>query len=223
MSDPRVLIVDDHDLVRHGLGYVVKECFPDAEVLEAPDADAAMAVLGSEPIDIALFDIKMPGRDGLELLREAKAARPELPVIMLSTFDDARYAKRALADGAAGYMLKDSTPSDLGQAMKVALAGGGNVMSSRIVQNLFSESQPQESRAAEGNGDRPAPHLTNRESDILELLVEGLSNHEISERLYLSEKTVKAHLASVFRKLGVSNRTQAAMAAVAMGVGQTAR
>ena len=223
MSDPRVLIVDDHDLVRHGLGYVVRECFPDAQVLEAANADAAMEVLGTEQIDIALFDIKMPGRDGLELLREARAAHPQLPVIMLSTFDDARYAKRALADGAAGYMLKDSTPSDLGQAMKVALAGGGNVMSSRIIQNLFSDPQPQEPRSVDGNGDRPAPHLTNRESDILELLVEGLSNHEISERLYLSEKTVKAHLASVFRKLSVSNRTQAAMAAVAMGVGQTAR
>ncbi len=212
----KVLVVDDHMLVRHGLAFVVKECFSDAEVTEAGSADEAIAALKRDPVDIALLDIRMPERDGLELLREVKAGWPDIPVIMLSTYDDARYAREALAQGAAGYMLKDSSPADLGQAMRVAQAGGGNVLSTRVIRNLFEDAEGM------GNGSSTGPvtpHLTQREADILALLVEGLSNHDISVRLFLSEKTVKAHLASIFRKLGVANRTQAAMTALSLGIG----
>jgi DNA-binding NarL/FixJ family response regulator len=123
--------------------------------------------------------------------------------------------KRALADGAAGYLLKDATPEDLTQAINVAMSGSGNVLSPRVIQNLFED---QESGTASG-GRRSEYSLTQREHDILALLAEGRSNREIAGRLYLSEKTVKAHLAAIFRKLGVTNRTQAAMMAVQMGVG----
>jgi DNA-binding NarL/FixJ family response regulator len=211
-----ILIVDDHALVRRGMNYVVKEGFPDAEVIEAESTAAALEALhGGAKVDLALVDVRMPELDGLELLRAIKTEWAELPVIMLSTYDNAPYVKRALADGASGYLLKDATPEDLSQAINVAMSGSGNVLSPRVIQNLFDD---QESSNSSG-GRRSEYSLTQREHDILALLAEGRSNREIAGALYLSEKTVKAHLAAIFRKLGVTNRTQAAMMAVQMGVG----
>ena len=216
----KILIVDDHALVRRGMNYVVKEGFPDAEVTEADSAAAALEHIGTgAEVDLALVDVRMPDLDGLELLRALKADRPEMPVIMLSTYDNAPYVKRALADGASGYLLKDATPEDLSQAINVALSGSGNVLSPRVIQNLFEEHEAAGRDASSANGRRGEYNLTQREHDILELLAEGRANREIAQRLYLSEKTVKAHLAAIFRKLGVTNRTQAAMMAVQMGVG----
>jgi DNA-binding NarL/FixJ family response regulator len=210
----RILIVDDHALVRRGMSYVVKEGFPDADVSEAESAAAALVVLRKEKVDLALVDVRMPDLDGLELLRTVKAEWPDIPVIMLSTYENAPYVKRALADGASGYLLKDATPEDLSQAINVAMSGSGNVLSPRVIQNLFDDAE-----SGSNGGRRSEFSLTQRENDILGLLAEGRSNREIAQSLYLSEKTVKAHLAAIFRKLGVTNRTQAAMAAVSMGVG----
>jgi DNA-binding NarL/FixJ family response regulator len=211
----RILIVDDHALVRRGMSYVVKEGFPDADVSEAEGAAAALVILRAEKVDLALVDVRMPDLDGLELLRTVKAEWPDIPVIMLSTYENAPYVKRALADGASGYLLKDATPEDLSQAINVAMSGSGNVLSPRVIQNLFDDAE-----SGSLNGSRRSEFsLTQRENDILGLLAEGRSNREIAQALYLSEKTVKAHLAAIFRKLGVTNRTQAAMAAVSMGVG----
>jgi DNA-binding NarL/FixJ family response regulator len=217
----RILIVDDHALVRRGMHYVVKEGFPDVDIVEAESAAAALEVLqGGTSIDLALVDVRMPDLDGLELLRAIKADHPDMPVIMLSTYDNAPYVKRALADGAAGYLLKDATPEDLSQAINVAMSGSGNVLSPRVIQNLFEEHEAAgREHASSSNGRRGEYNLTQREHDILALLAEGRANREIAQRLYLSEKTVKAHLAAIFRKLGVTNRTQAAMMAVQMGVG----
>jgi len=213
----KVLIVDDHTLVRRGIGHVVRECFPEAEVVEAEGADDAAELLKSQPVDVVLLDVRMPGRDGLELLREIKASWPKVAVIMLTSYDGAQYVKQALSDGADGYMLKDASPEDLDQAIRVAVSGGGNVLSARAIRSLFEGAQAEE-EAQKQHAPRPE-NLTQRETDILALLAEGRSNREIARALYLSEKTVKAHLAAVFRKLGVANRTQAAMAAVGMGMG----
>ncbi len=212
----KILIVDDHALVRRGMNYVVKECFPDADVVEADGAAQAMDAMRAGGVEIALVDVRMPDLDGLELLRSMKAEWADVPVIMLSTYENAPYVKRALSDGASGYLLKDATPDDLGQAINVALSGSGNVLSPRVIQNLFDDA---EGSGLSSGGRRPEFSLTQRENDILELLAEGKSNREIAGHLFLSEKTVKAHLAAIFRKLGVTNRTQAAMAAVQMGVG----
>ena len=214
----KILIVDDHALVRRGMGHVVRECFTDAEVAEAGNAAEALSVMSSTDIEVALVDVRMPDSDGLELLHEMKQRWPDVPVIMLTSFDHAHYVRRALAEGAAGYMLKDATPDDLEQAIKVAMSGGGNVLSPRVIQNLFESI---DGGASENGGiaPRPTSSLTQRETDILALLVEGKSNRDISRALFLSEKTVKAHLAAIFRKLGVTNRTQAAMVAVSMGIG----
>jgi len=214
----RILIVDDHALVRRGMTYVVKEGFPDADVVEADGAATALDEARKAPFDLALVDVRMPDLDGLELLRTLKTDAPEMPVVMLSTYDNAPYVKRALADGAAGYLLKDATPEDLAQAINVAMSGSGNVLSPRVIQNLFEE-HGAAGRDNGSNGRRGEYSLTQREHDILALLAEGRANREIAQRLYLSEKTVKAHLAAIFRKLGVTNRTQAAMMAVQMGVG----
>ena len=212
----KILIVDDHALVRRGLNYVVKEGFPDADVVEAEGSSAALEGMRAGGVDLALVDVRMPDLDGLELLKAIKAEWSEVPVIMLSTYENAPYVKRALADGASGYLLKDATPEDLAQAIKVAMSGSGNVLSPRVIQNLFDE---QQGHGTSDGGRRNEYSLTQRENDILAQLAEGRSNREIAGRLYLSEKTVKAHLAAIFRKLGVTNRTQAAMMAVQMGVG----
>jgi DNA-binding NarL/FixJ family response regulator len=212
------MIVDDHALVRRGMAHVVRECFNEAQVVETGSAEEAISTMESESVDLALVDVRMPDTDGLDLLHALRTRWPDMPVIMLTTFDHANYVRRALAEGAAGYLLKDATPDDLEQAIKVAISGGGNVLSPRVIQNLFDSMD--EGGADEGQPNRrPASVLTQRETDILGLLSEGRSNRDISRALYLSEKTVKAHLAAIFRKLGVSNRTQAAMAAVAMGIG----
>ena len=218
----RILIVDDHALVRRGMAYVVKDGFPDADVVEAEGASAALDVMREKAADLALVDVRMPDLDGLELLRAMKLEWPSVPVIMLSTYENAPYVKRALSDGAAGYLLKDATPEDLGQAINVAISGGGNVLSPRVIQNLFEDVES--SGGGQSNNGHPKSrrteyNLTQREHDILALLSEGRSNRSIAQNLYLSEKTVKAHLAAIFRKLGVTNRTQAAMMAVQLGVG----
>ena len=215
----KILVVDDHALVRRGMTYVVKEGFPDAEVLEAESTSAALELLhGKHVFDLMLVDVRMPDLDGLELLRSVKAEWPDVPVIMLSTYENAPYVKRALSDGAAGYLLKDATPEDLSQAINVAMSGSGNVLSPRVIQNLFDD-QINGSDGRSSNDRRNEYSLTQRENDILALLSEGRSNRDIAQRLYLSEKTVKAHLAAIFRKLGVTNRTQAAMMAMQMGLG----
>lgn len=215
----KVLVVDDHALVRRGMGHVIRECFPDAEILEAGSASEALERLAAGTIDIALVDVRMPDSDGLELLHEIKGRWSNLPVIMLTSFDHSHYVRRALAEGAAGYMLKDATPEDLEQAINVALSGGGNVLSPKVIQNLFESTEGGTPSAVPSSAARAAGALTQRETDILALLAEGRSNRDISRALFLSEKTVKAHLAAIFRKLSVTNRTQAAMAAVSMGIG----
>jgi DNA-binding NarL/FixJ family response regulator len=203
------------------MAYVVKDGFPDADVVEAEGAAAALEVMRIKAADLALVDVRMPDLDGLELLRAMKLEWPGVPVIMLSTYENAPYVKRALSDGAAGYLLKDATPEDLGQAINVAISGGGNVLSPRVIQNLFEDVESSGGQTTNGHGRsrRTEYNLTQREHDILALLSEGRSNRSIAQNLFLSEKTVKAHLAAIFRKLGVTNRTQAAMMAVQLGVG----
>jgi DNA-binding NarL/FixJ family response regulator len=213
----KILLVDDHTLVRRGLAHLMAACVEGAKVTEAGSADEAVEILRNEPHDVAVVDIRMPGRDGLELLREIRSSWPSLPVIMLSSYDNGEYVKAALAEGAAGYLLKDTTPEDLAPAILAALSGAGNVLSPRAVRNLFEGSNLLDE--ASPASAIPDAGLTRRESEVLQFLALGHSNRGISRQLFLSEKTVKAHLAAVFRKLGVSNRTQAALAAIAMDIG----
>ena len=118
-----MLLVDDHGLVLRGLAQVLQECVPDSEVEAVGSAAAALESLEQRPADVALVDIRMPDRDGLDLLREIRERWPDTPVIVLTSYDHGEYVKRALADGAAGYLLKDATPEDLAQAITVARSG----------------------------------------------------------------------------------------------------
>ena len=213
----KILLVDDHTLVRKGLIQLLGSVISGAEVDEAEDADAALQKLRESKYDVALVDIRLPGRDGLQLLKEIRAEWDDVPVIIVSSYDNGEYVKTALADGAAGYLLKDTTPEDLIQAITVAMSGSGNVLSPRAVRNMFEVTSA--SPPVRDEQSHPDAGLTKRESDVLQLLAKGCSNREISRQLFLSEKTVKAHLAAVFRKLGVTNRTQAAMVAVTKGLG----
>ena len=135
----RILIVDDHAIVRRGLAYVVKEGFPDADVVEAEGASAALDVMRIKAADLALVDVRMPGLDGLELLRAMKLEWPNVPVIVLSTYEHPEYVRRALSDGAAGYLLKDATPDELGQAIDVAISGDGRAVSPNLIWTLFGD------------------------------------------------------------------------------------
>jgi DNA-binding NarL/FixJ family response regulator len=210
-----VLLVDDHTLVRRGLAHVVGECFPEADIHEAGDADEAIGILNGQAMDLALLDVRLPGKDGIGLLKDVKAKWPDLPVIMLTSFDEAKFARSALSEGAAGYILKDSSPADLDQAIRVALAGGGNVLSTGVIQNMFEE---MDSAAETRSPEVLAESMSKRETQILGFLVDGASNREIATALDLSEKTIKAHLAAIYRKLNVGNRTQAAMIAMSIGI-----
>jgi DNA-binding NarL/FixJ family response regulator len=216
----KILLVDDHTLVRKGLAQLLASCIDGAEVDEAGDADEAAGLLAQQPFDVALVDIRMPGRGGLDLLREIRLNWPSVPVIIVTNYDNPEYVRAAMAEGASGYLLKDSTPADLSQAITVAVSGAGNVLSARAVRNLFDGSNPTDGSRSGAYHRGSEAGLTKREIDILEFLATGNSNREISRHLFLSEKTVKAHLASVFRKLGVTNRTQAAMRAISMGIGE---
>ena len=216
----RILIVDDQVLMRRGMAYIVKDGYPDADVVEAEVASAALDVMREKVADLALVNVRLPDLDGLELLRAMKFEWPDVPVIMLSAYENTPYVKRALSAGAAGYLLKDATPEDLEQAINVAIAGAGNFLSPRAIQILFEDLRPSNGRSTGVFGSRRTEYtLTQRERDILALLSEGRSNRSIAHKLFLSEKTVKSHLAAIFRKLGVTNRTQAAMMAQQLGVG----
>ena len=154
----------------------------------------------------------------LELLHDVKSRWPDLPVIMLTSFDHAHYVRRALAEGAAGYMLKDATPEDLEQAINVALSGGGNVLSPKVIQNLFESIEG----GVSGDGTpsvRTAGSLTQRETDILALLAEGRSNRDISRALFLSEKTVRNNVSACLTKLQVASRAEAVAVARDAGLG----
>jgi DNA-binding NarL/FixJ family response regulator len=215
----KIVIVDDHTIMRRGMALVVQHGFPDADVVEAGSASAALDVLREKAADLVLVDVRMPDLDGLELLRAMKVGWPDVPVIMLSTHEHAPYLKRALSDGAAGYLLKDATLEDLGQAIDAAISGGYSNLSQRAIESLFEDLATSSGRVPGIARSRTTRyHLTQREHEILALLSEGRSNRSIAQNLYVSEETVKGHLNAIFRKLGVTNRTQAAMMAVELGV-----
>jgi DNA-binding NarL/FixJ family response regulator len=215
----RIMIVDDHAIMRRGMVYVVEQRFPDANVVEAGSASAALDAMREQVVDVVLVDIRMPDMDGLDLLRAIRGEWPDAPVIMLSTHEYAPDLKRALSDGAAGYLLKDATLEDLGQAIDAAISGGSSVLSQRAIQSLFEDVASSSGRVTSIARSRVTGyHLTQREHEILALLSEGRSNRSIAQNLYVSEETVKGHLNAIFRKLGVTNRTQAAMMAVELGV-----
>ena len=200
-----VLLVDDHAVVREGLRLLL-ETLLGLEVVQAGSGTEALAIATSRHIDVALLDARMPEHDGVWTLQQIKKVKPELPVLMLSTYDTEEYVDRALESGAAGYLLKESSSQQLSEAIETALSGRGVYLHPSVAQRVLSRRQQQSERAANP--------LSRRELEVLQLLAAGATNDDIARTLFLSEKTVKSHLSSIFRKLAVTNRTQAAAKAI---------
>jgi DNA-binding NarL/FixJ family response regulator len=202
LEDPpvRVLLVDDHPMVRRGLTSLLNGVPDIAVVGAAADGEEAVAYVAEEHPDIVLMDISMPGMDGFEALRRLLKAVPGTRVVMLTSFSDHDLVIEAIDTGAIGFLLKDADPGELINGIRAA-ARGDSPLSPKAAKEILGD------RARR----RPIDDLTHRERDVLTLVGRGMSNKQIAWRLGISEKTVKAHLGSVFDRLGVQDRTQAAL------------
>ena len=207
----RVLVADDHAVVREGLRWFLA-LQPEIEVVgEAADgAEAVDAVRRLKP-DIALVDLVMPGRDGLSAIREIRAESPETRVIVLTSFSDEDKMVPAIRAGAAGYLLKDVEPQELVRAIRT-VHGGAALLHPAVVAELVREVADERSQP------RGPDVLTDREREVLGLIARGRANKAIAFELGVSEKTVKTHVSNILGKLGLSDRTQAALYAVRTGV-----
>jgi DNA-binding NarL/FixJ family response regulator len=212
----RIVLVDDQAIVREGLRAMLS-LEPDIEIVgEASDGRQALSVVARLRPDIVLMDVRMPDMDGLTALDNLKRADPDTAVIMVSLYDDADYLYRAVSAGAAGYILKEASRAELVRAVRVT-AEGGSIISPGMLRELLSRMS-----ALMGPGLCPArpPEvaLTPREIEVLRCVSEGKTNHEIAEELIVSPTTVKTHVQNILQKLNVSDRTQAAVAALRCGL-----
>jgi DNA-binding NarL/FixJ family response regulator len=203
----RILVVDDHAVVRRGL----VELFGTAEDIEvvgdAADGTSAVEEVGRLDPDLVLMDLSMPGIDGVEATRRIRADHPDVAVVILTSFSEQPRIIGAIDAGAVGYLLKDAEPDELLRGVRAAAAGEAP-FSPKAAKALLSL----------GAQRHVAAELSDREREVLACVVEGLPNKLIARRLSISEKTVKAHLTSVFRRIGVTDRTQAALWAERHGI-----
>ncbi|WP_250031392.1 response regulator [Paractinoplanes maris] len=207
----RVVLADDEAMIRAGIRSILATD-PGIEVVaEAADGRAAVDLVRAHRPGIALLDIRMPRMDGLSAAAELRVAMPGVAVIMLTTFDEDEYVARALAGGAAGFLLKASDPRELLIGVR-AVADGGAYLSPRIARKVITRLTG--GRLARADAARAkVQRLTPRERDVLALVGRGLSNQDIGLGLSLSEGTVKAHVSAILLRLGLSNRVQAAIVA----------
>ena len=210
----RILLVDDHAVVREGLRafLTLQEGF---EIVgEAADGEEAVErAVALEP-DVILMDLVMPRRDGVSAMRELRRSSPNAKVIVLTSFLDDDRLLPALEAGAAGYLLKNSQPSELARAVRAAQAGEAIIDPTAAARLLGALSGPEHSRPSATALDQ----LTGREREVLALIAQGRANKRIALELGISEKTVKTHVGHVLAKLGVADRTQAAVLAVHEGL-----
>ncbi|EKX68847.1 response regulator transcription factor [Streptomyces ipomoeae] len=212
----RVLLADDERLLRAGLRLVLAHADDIDVVAEAADGAEAVDLAVRHRVDVVLMDIRMPGTDGLTAAEMLASRAPSVRVVMLTTFGEAEYVTRALAAGAAGFVLKDTGPQELIQAVRVA-ASGDAILSPRVTRDLIEEYVITNARRAD-EARRLVGLLTERERDVLVLIGQGLSNAEVGRRLYLGEGTVKTHVRHILAKLDCANRVQAAILAHEAGL-----
>jgi DNA-binding NarL/FixJ family response regulator len=213
MTVIRILLVDDHEIVREGLQTLLGE-EEDFEVVGvAADGAAAVGLVQKHRPDVVLMDLVMPGMDGIETTRRILKAAPATRVLVLTTFAEDQHVRAAIQAGAIGYLLKDVLKPDLLRALREAAAGRPT---------LHPEAQQYLMREVTGKSASAEPglhaSLTERESGILRLIAQGRSNKEIALALSLTEGTVKGYVSTIFDKLGVEDRTQAALYAVRHGL-----
>jgi DNA-binding NarL/FixJ family response regulator len=217
MTDPiRMLIVDDQRLMREGLRTLLELEQGFVIAGEAADGEAALEAFARLRPDVVLMDIRMPGMDGIEATRRICAQWPEARVIILTTFDDDANVFEGLRAGAVGYLLKDLSGHELAEAVRTVWKGGGLIeptVAKRVMAE-FARLQPPSRPVDEG---LPEP-LSGRELEVLKLVSAGLSNREIGHKLGLSEGTVKNYVTSMLQKIGVRDRTQAALRGRELGL-----
>jgi len=206
----KMLVVDDHEVVRRGLESMI-EGTEITIAAEATTGEEAVKKALAHKYDLVLLDIRMASGDGLNTLGRIKLEKPDLPVLMLSTYDNPTYVARAVALGAAGYVLKGTSKEDLLKAIRVSASGDTIWTREELRRVTGALATP---RLA---SDVEVP-LTKRESEVLRQLALGLTNKEIATTLDISYETVKEHVQHILRKVGVSDRTQAAVWAVRKGV-----
>ncbi|QIK72525.1 response regulator transcription factor [Propioniciclava coleopterorum] len=203
MTRLRLLVVDDQELLRRGLRMLLDSTGEARVVAEARDGAHALALLARTEVDAVLTDMVMPGMDGPELIRRCAEQFPGLPVLALTTFDTEAVVSEALAAGAAGLLLKDTSPETVVAAVRTALSGGLHL-------------DPRVARTALAGPREPAPDplasLTDAERAVADCVADGLSNPEIARRLHLAPGTVKNYVSTLLRKLDAADRTQLALA-----------
>lgn len=196
----RIVLADDHAIVREGLKRIVGEV-PDLQVVgEAADGTQVMQRVRELDFDVLVLDLSMPGRSGMELIKLVKAEKPKLRILVLSMHQETQYAVRAIKSGASGYLTKESAPAQLEQAIR-KIAGGGAYISAEVAEQLALGAMP---------GGEAAPHeaLSDREFQVFKLLVAGVSVTDIGNQLNLSVKTVSTHKANLMQKLGLTNQSE---------------
>ena len=202
----RVFLLDDHEVVRRGVRELLEvDSQGEIEVVgEAGTADEALRRLPAVRPDVAVLDVRLPDGNGVEVCREIRSSHPDIRCLMLTSFADDEALFDAIMAGAAGYVLKQVRGSDLVDNVK-RVAAGQSLLDPSVTATVLE-------RLRRGPEDDPgAPHLTDQERRILDLLAEGLTNRQIGERLYLAEKTVKNYVSNLLMKLGMHRRTEAAV------------
>jgi DNA-binding NarL/FixJ family response regulator len=196
----RVLIADDHAVVRAGLEQLLESAADITVVGTAADGEQAVSLAQEHHPDVALMDLSMPGVGGIEATRRIRALEPAVHVVVLTSFSDRERILEALDAGALGYLLKDAEPDELLRGIRAAARGEAPLAPKAALTLITERTGPPEAHS-----------LTAREREVLSLVGQGLPNKLIARQLSISEKTVKSHLTSVFQRIGVSDRTQAAL------------
>ena len=196
----RIVIADDHAIVREGLKRIVSAADDMELVGEAADGTEVMQRVRDLSFDVLMLDLSMPGRSGMELIKLVHAEKPRLRILVLSMHQELQYAVRAIKSGASGYLTKESAPALLEQAIR-KLAGGGAFISAEVAEQLALGAMP-------GNETLPHENLSNREFEVFRLLVAGISVTDIGLRLKLSVKTVSSHKANLSHKMGLKNQSE---------------
>ncbi|MFJ5228933.1 response regulator [Kitasatospora sp. NPDC088391] len=203
----RVFLLDDHEVVRRGV-HDLLDSEPDLEVVgEAGTVEQALARVPALRPDVAVLDMRLPDGDGVTVCRELRSRMPGLACLMLTSFDDEEALLDSIMAGAAGYVLKQISGTDLVTAIRT-VAAGQSMLDSGAATRLMARLRGESPAPAAG-----VPQLTDREREILALIGEGLTNRQIGERVFLAEKTVKNHISRLLAKLGVERRVQAAVIA----------